>query len=99
MTKCVFCGDEAHFFQGVNRIKNDGVVDFYCSQKCQKNALKLGRDKRKVKWTEAYKLTLKKTQSDEANQKVKEAHLDKVRDEAKALEVKKESDKVKKVKK
>jgi large subunit ribosomal protein L24e len=90
MTKCVFCGTEAHFFQGVNLIKNDGVVDFYCSQKCIKNALKLGRDKRKVKWTEAYKLTLKKMQSDEAKQKEKEAHLDKLRDEAKVQEPKKE---------
>jgi len=99
MTKCVFCGDEAHFFQGVNLIKNDGVVDYYCSQKCRKNAIKLGRDKRKVKWTEAYKLTLKKTQSDVAKQKVKDDNFDKARAESKALEVKKEADKVKKAKK
>ena len=28
---------------------------FYCSSKCRKNALKLKRDKRKLKWTEAYR--------------------------------------------
>ena len=26
----------------------------YCSNKCKKNALKLRRDRRKLKWTEAY---------------------------------------------
>jgi len=75
MTKCVFCGREEFDFKGVHLIKNDGVIDYYCSEKCRKNALKLGRDKRRVKWTEAYKLTLKKTQEDEARLKAKnEAH-------------------------
>jgi large subunit ribosomal protein L24e len=93
MTKCVFCGREEHYFKGLNLIKNDGVVDYYCSEKCRKNALKLKRDKRKVKWTEAYKLTLKKTQSDVAKQKVKDDNFEKARVESKALETKKEATK------
>lgn len=58
MTKCVFCGNDAHDFMGVHLIKNDGTVDFYCSSKCRKNALNLGRDKRNVKWTQIYKTNL-----------------------------------------
>ena len=55
MVKCVFCGYEAGFQTGIHLLKNDGTVDYYCSGKCRKNALNLGRDKRKIKWTEAYK--------------------------------------------
>lgn len=61
MTKCVFCGGETHDFMGVHLIKNDGVVDFYCSSKCRKNSLKLKRDKRNLKWTVAYKDKLRST--------------------------------------
>ena len=61
MTKCVFCGKEEASFRGVHLIKNDGTVNFFCSSKCRKNALKLKRDKRKLKWTEAYRVALHKT--------------------------------------
>ena len=60
MVKCVFCGREEEPFRGINFISNDGNVSYFCSSKCKKNALKLGRDKRKIKWTEAYKLRVKK---------------------------------------
>ena len=73
MTKCSFCGKEAHYFQGVNLIKNDGNVDFFCSSKCRKNDLNLERDKRKIKWTEAYRIVRDKTALDAANAKIKEA--------------------------
>jgi large subunit ribosomal protein L24e len=59
MTKCVFCGNDAHDFTGVHLIKNDGTVDFLCSSKCRKNMLKLKRDKRNMKWTVSYKDKLK----------------------------------------
>ncbi len=55
MVKCVFCGREEHSFKGVHLIQNDGNVSFFCSSKCRKNTLKLKRDKRKLKWTLAYK--------------------------------------------
>lgn len=54
MVKCVFCGKEEHSFKGVHLIRNDGNIDFYCSSKCRKNAVKLGRDKKKFKWTAAF---------------------------------------------
>ena len=56
MVKCVFCGKEEHPHKGVHLIKNDGSVDFYCSSKCRKNSLKLKRDKKRLKWTEAYRI-------------------------------------------
>ena len=35
-------------------VKNDGSTLWFCSSKCRKNALKLKRDPRKLKWTEYY---------------------------------------------
>ena len=54
MVKCIFCGKEENSFKGIHLIKNDGSVNYFCSSKCRINALKLKRDKRKVRWTEAF---------------------------------------------
>jgi large subunit ribosomal protein L24e len=35
-------------------IKNDGSIYRFCSSKCRKSMLELGRDPRKLKWTEYY---------------------------------------------
>ena len=61
MTLCVFCGKDSSPYKGVNQINNDGSISFFCSAKCRKNALNLKRDKRKLKWTEAYRVTKQKT--------------------------------------
>ncbi len=66
MVKCVFCGKEEHSFIGIHVIGNDGNVNYYCSSKCRKNALKLKRDKRKQKWTFAYREEAKKALDKEA---------------------------------
>ena len=55
MVKCSFCGKEEYAFRGVHLIKNDGTISYFCSSKCRFNVLKLGRDKRKVRWTEAFR--------------------------------------------
>ncbi len=60
MTKCNFCGREDSPHKGLHLIKNDGTIAFFCSSKCRKNALKLGRDNRKVRWTEAFHITREK---------------------------------------
>lgn len=60
MAKCIFCGVEQPDFKGTFLIKNDGTTVYYCSTKCRKNHLKLKRDKRKLKWTEAFHLTREK---------------------------------------
>ncbi len=58
--KCVFCGREESIHKGLHLIKNDGSVNYFCSSKCRRNAINLKRDKRKVRWTEAFHLTRNK---------------------------------------
>ncbi len=65
MTKCVFCGKDQDDFRGTYLLKNDGSIDYFCSSKCRKNQLKLKRDRRKMKWTEAFHITKDKRLSKE----------------------------------
>lgn len=60
MVKCVFCGKEEREFKGIHMFKNDGSISYFCSSKCRKNSINLGRDKRKIKWTESYGISLAK---------------------------------------
>jgi len=54
--KCIFCGAEQEDYKGLYLIKNDGSILYFSSSKCVKNYLKLKRDKRKIGWTEAFRL-------------------------------------------
>lgn len=74
MTKCVFCGKDNEYFKGINLIGNDGVIYYYCSSKCRKNALKLKRDKRKLKWTEAFHIKREAAVAKEKAEKVHSEH-------------------------
>lgn len=65
MTKCTFCGREEKPFKGVHLIRNTGNVSFFCSSKCRKNSEKLKRDKRVLKWTEAFHETREKGRAKE----------------------------------
>ena len=56
MVKCAFCGCDESPMRGIHLITNEGTIQYFCSSKCRKCALKLRRDKRKLKWTEAYRL-------------------------------------------
>ncbi|MDQ3972091.1 MAG: 50S ribosomal protein L24e [Thermoproteota archaeon] len=40
--------------QGTMLVKNDGSVQWTCSNKCRKNLRVLKRDPRKLKWTSKY---------------------------------------------
>ncbi|MCS7120523.1 MAG: 50S ribosomal protein L24e [Nitrososphaerota archaeon] len=51
---CSFCGHEFHPGTGIMYVNNDGTVQWFCSSKCRKNAIKLKRDPRKLKWTDYY---------------------------------------------
>jgi len=53
--KCFFCGRDVPPAQGIAYVRNDGVIQYFCSSKCRKNALKLKRDPRKYKWTAKYR--------------------------------------------
>ena len=64
--KCAFTGKEEYDFKGIHLLKNDGTVEYYSSGKAFKNARKLKRDKRKLKWTEAYRIARKKVIEGEA---------------------------------
>jgi large subunit ribosomal protein L24e len=63
MVKCHFTGKEEHPFKGLHLLKNDGNVEYYSSSKALKNALKLKRDKRKLKWTEAFHVAREKSRA------------------------------------
>ncbi|MDO8647417.1 MAG: 50S ribosomal protein L24e [Candidatus Diapherotrites archaeon] len=51
---CTFCGKEILKGTGKIFVTKEGNVSYFCAQKCEKNSLKLGRKKEKVKWTAAY---------------------------------------------
>lgn len=55
MVKCSFCGREIEPGTGIMLVLNDGKILYFCSHKCLAN-YRLGRNPRKVKWTEAYQL-------------------------------------------
>ena len=69
MTKCTFCGKDEHPHKGMHLIKNTGTVTYFCSAKCRRNAIKLKRDKRKVRWTEAFHEKREKARAKEAKKK------------------------------
>ena len=51
MVKCSFCGIEITRGTGKIFVKKDSKILYFCSSKCEKNMLKLGRKPRTKKWT------------------------------------------------
>lgn len=49
---CSFCGENITPGKGTMYVKNDGTVLYFCSSKCEKNMLDLGRKPENVEWTE-----------------------------------------------
>ncbi|MHB1908849.1 MAG: 50S ribosomal protein L24e [Nitrososphaerales archaeon] len=49
--RCSFCGRSISLGYGIMYIRNDAATFWFCSTKCRKNALKLKRDPRKLKWS------------------------------------------------
>lgn len=54
MVKCSFCSSEIPQGTGKMYVKKDGTLFYFCSRKCDKNLLKLGRSRTKTKWTGRY---------------------------------------------
>ena len=54
MAKCNFCGAELEKGTGKMFIELDGRILYFCSNKCEKNMLKLKRNPRHMKWTMSY---------------------------------------------
>ncbi len=90
MVKCVFCGRDELSYIGLHLIKNDGTVSYFCSSKCRKNTIKLGRDKRKIKWTEAYREKMKKAAVSYKREEDKKSAVAAQKEENKKVEVKKQ---------
>lgn len=51
---CTFSGEEIEPGTGMMYIRRDGTVLWFKDSKSRKNALKLGRNPRRVKWTRHY---------------------------------------------
>ena len=56
MVKCSFCNNELSKGTGKMFVKVSGQILYFCSNKCEKNLLKLGRIPREIKWTDAPKM-------------------------------------------
>ena len=50
---CSFCGNEIEPGTGKMFIRRDGTAFFFCSSKCERNLLELGRVPRVIPWTRA----------------------------------------------
>ncbi|KXB04976.1 50S ribosomal protein L24 [candidate division MSBL1 archaeon SCGC-AAA382A03] len=48
---CSFCGNKITPGKGLMIVKKDGTVLYFCSSKCEKNMLELGRKPENVEWT------------------------------------------------
>ncbi len=54
MAKCNFCEKTIRPGTGMMYVKKDGKVMHFCSMKCEKNRVKLGRRAKNLKWTKKY---------------------------------------------
>jgi len=50
MLHCSFCGKPIKPGTGMAYVRNDGVILHFCSSKCFKSAIRMGRDPRRLKW-------------------------------------------------
>lgn len=48
--KCTFCNTPIEPGTGMMLVKRDGTIFYFCSSKCERNMIKLGRKSRKVRW-------------------------------------------------
>jgi large subunit ribosomal protein L24e len=54
MAKCSFCGEKLKLGTGKMFVANSNTIFYFCSKKCEKN-WKMGRNPKKLKWTEDFK--------------------------------------------
>lgn len=54
MAKCSFCKTVIEPGTGTMYVKKDSTILHFCTMKCEKNMLHLGRTARFVKWTKAF---------------------------------------------
>jgi large subunit ribosomal protein L24e len=66
MPKCTFCGRSLLEGTGKMFVFVSGKINYYCSNKCEKNLMKLNRKPLQTKWTNAYRREHKKSVAVEA---------------------------------
>ena len=54
MAKCTFCGETMEQCTGKMYVKTDGKIYYFCSSKCEKNMLKLGRKPITTRWSKRF---------------------------------------------
>lgn len=60
MPKCSFCGKSVQKGTGKMFVFASGKINYFCTNKCEKNQNKLKRKPLKIRWTEAYRKEHKK---------------------------------------
>ncbi len=55
MARCSYCKHNIEVGTGKMLILKDGRAFHFCSRKCEKGQMKLGRVGREQKWTQAYR--------------------------------------------
>jgi len=55
MAECSFCGEDIEKGTGKIFVKKDGKTFNFCSNRCEKNMLKLKRKPITTKWTKLFK--------------------------------------------
>ena len=55
MAKCTFCGKNIEKGTGKIYVQKDAKVLYFCSSKCEKNHIKLGRKFLNTKWSSKFK--------------------------------------------
>ncbi|HHQ45372.1 MAG TPA: hypothetical protein ENN13_04465 [Candidatus Altiarchaeales archaeon] len=70
---CVFCGKKIPAGTESIYVDAKGKANYFCSRKCEKNMINLGRKPRKTRWTRMYMeekaLRLKSSKPSESNEK------------------------------
>lgn len=93
MPKCTFCGNSLIKGKGKMYVYASGKLAYFCTNKCEKNLIKLKRKPLKVKWTEYYRKEHKKLSKEERMNNEKEVEKKVVVKEKPVVEVKKEETK------
>lgn len=80
--ECSFCGEKIEPGSGKMLIKNDGQIFDFCSSKCEKNMIKLGRKERETRWTQKHAQekalqTYHKKETEKSSEKKKKKKLKK----------------------
>ncbi len=71
---CSFCGKQIDPGTGLMYVRNDNQRSYFCSRRCERNMLRLGRKARKMKWTLFYERGPSPPRSAGAQEAGSEAH-------------------------